>query len=105
MRFKDKKLILLNSGSYGCGYTGFTYENGEYLTLMYDDYSPEFATLNGKLICGEEFKKQFNLVKVPDEHLATYQEGWDNSYKARIRIEPESKDTLIIEDEKIMIDG
>ena len=61
--YKDNKLLLVNAGSDGCGYVGFTYDKGKYLTGIYDDYNPEVATINEKKVKGEEFRKQFNLTE------------------------------------------
>lgn len=104
--YKDNKLLLVNAGSDGCGYVGFTYDKGKYLTGIYDDYNPEVATINEKKIKGEEFRKQFNLTEFRESDNSLPRiKLWENVGSIpRIKIGFENKGTLKIEDEEMVID-
>lgn len=104
--YKDNKLLLVNAGSDGRGYVGFTYDKGKYLTGIYDDYNPEVATINEKKVKGEEFRKQFNLTEFRESDNSLPRiKLWENVGSIpRIKIGFENKGTLKIEDEEMVID-
>lgn len=44
------------------GYVCLSYYDGEYVTGIYDEYKPQAAVVNGKVVTEEEFKKRFDLA-------------------------------------------
>ena len=67
MHYKDNTVILINSGSDGSCYVCFSCRDGEYITGAFDEYNPETATVNGKEVTEEEFKKCFNLTELLED--------------------------------------
>lgn len=104
LHFNDNMLFLSNAGSDGCGYVGFTYDRGKYITGIYDDYEPEVAIINDKKVSGEEFRQQFNLTEFRQGKNIKNVIPPENSRIEYIKIEYESKGTLIIKEEKMKID-
>lgn len=105
LRFIDNKLFLSNNGSDGSGYVGFTYDKGEYLTGIYDDYSPERAYINDKKVSGEEFRQLFNLTEFVQGKNNKMIIPPENCIIERIIIEDENREILIIKEEEIEIDN
>lgn len=105
LNFTDNKLFLVNNGSDGSGYVGFTYHEGEYVTGIYDDYSPKVAYINEKKVSGEEFRQLFNITEFYEhEHLKNIVLP-ENRRIEYIIMEEENKGTLIINEEEIEIDN
>ena len=67
MHYKDNTVILINSGSDGSCYVCLSCRDGEYITGTFDEYNPETATVNGKEVTEEEFKKWFNLTELSED--------------------------------------
>jgi len=67
MHYKDNTVILINSGSDGSCYVCLSCRDGEYITGTFDEYNPETATVNGKEVTEEEFKKCFNLTELLED--------------------------------------
>jgi hypothetical protein len=104
LHLNDNMLFLASNGSDGSGYVGFTYQNGEYVTGVYDDYRPEVATINEEKVSGEEFRQLFNLTEfIQGKNIkrVLFPEG---GHFERIKIEADNKETLIIKEEKIDLD-
>lgn len=59
-------LILVSNGSDGCGYVGFTYGNGSYLTGTYDDSSPDQSVLGGEKSGFKEFNELFHITELKE---------------------------------------
>ncbi len=105
LHFIDNKLFLESDGSDGSGYVGFTYDKGEYLTGIYDDYSPDRAYINEKKVSGEEFRQLFNLTEfVQGKNIKSIKRP-ENCSIERIKIEQENKGTLIIKGEEVEIEN
>lgn len=102
----DNMLFIEKAGSDGCGYAGFTYHEGEYITGMYDDYSSETAYINGKEVSGEEFRQLFNITEFyvhEGRHKNIILPG--NNWFQCIMREDENKGTIIINKEEVEIDN
>ena len=67
VHYKDNTVILINSGSDGSCYVCLSCRDGEYITGAFDEYNPETATVNGKEVTEEEFKKCFNLTELLED--------------------------------------
>lgn len=67
VHYKDNTVILINSGSDGSCYVCLSCRDGEYITGAFDEYNPETATVNGKEVTEEEFKKCFNLTELSED--------------------------------------
>ena len=67
VHYKDNTVILINSGSDGSCYVCLSCRDGEYITGAFDEYNPGTATVNGKEVTEEEFKKCFNLTELLEE--------------------------------------
>ncbi len=67
MHYKDNTVILINSGSDGSCHVCLSCRDGEYITGTFDEYNPETATVNGKEVTEEEFKKCFNLTELLED--------------------------------------
>ena len=67
VHYKDNTVILINSGSDGSCYVCLSCHDGEYITGVFDEYNPETATVNGKEVTEEEFKKCFNLTELLED--------------------------------------
>ena len=65
--YKNNTVILINSGSDGSCYVCLSCHDGEYITGAFDEYNPETATVNGKEVTEEEFKKCFNLTELLED--------------------------------------
>lgn len=65
--YKNNTVILINSGSDGSCYVCLSCHDGEYITGAFDEYNPETATVNGKEVTEEEFKKWFNLTELSED--------------------------------------
>ena len=65
-------LILVSNGSNGCGYVGFTYRDGEYLTGTHDDYSPTQSVLNGKESTYKAFDDIFHIAELKDDSRKSF---------------------------------
>ncbi|MCH5339374.1 MAG: hypothetical protein J1E03_11375 [Acetatifactor sp.] len=70
--YKDNHIVLVNSGSGGSGYVCFTYDEGEYVIGVYDDYNPDKGVINGKQVTGEVFRQQFNLAELTNNSRIEY---------------------------------
>lgn len=70
--YKDNHIVLVSSGSGGSGYVCFTYDKGEYITGVYDDYNPEKGIINGNQVTGEVFRQQFNLTELTKNSRIEY---------------------------------
>ena len=70
--YKDNHIVLVSSGSGGSGYVCFTYDKGEYITGIYDDYNPEKGVINGKQVTGDVFRQQFNLAELTKNSRIEY---------------------------------
>lgn len=60
-------LILVSNGSDGCGYVGFTYGEGSYLTGTYDDSSPDQSVLGGVESGFKEFNDVFHITELRED--------------------------------------
>ncbi len=67
VHYKDNTVILINSGSDGSCYVCLSCRDGEYITGAFDEYNPETATVNGKEVTEEDFKKCFNLTELLED--------------------------------------
>ena len=67
VHYRDNTVILINSGSDGSCYVCLSCRDGEYITEAFDEYNPETATVNGKEVTEEEFKKCFNLTELLED--------------------------------------
>ncbi|WP_349672145.1 hypothetical protein [Lacrimispora sp.] len=65
-------LILVSNGSDGCGYVGFTYGDGSYLTGTYDDSSPDQSVLGGEESGFKEFNDVFHITELREESRKTF---------------------------------
>ncbi|MCH5258030.1 MAG: hypothetical protein J1D87_12125 [Lachnospiraceae bacterium] len=70
--YKDNHIVLVNSGSGGSGYVCFTYDEGEYVIGVYDDYNPDKGVINGNQVTGEVFRQQFNLAELTNNSRIEY---------------------------------
>lgn len=59
--YKDNSIMLVSDGSDGNGYVCFTYQDGQYITGIHDDYNAEDATVNGSESTFEEFSRIFDF--------------------------------------------
>lgn len=59
--YKDNDIMLVSDGSDGSGYVCFTYQDGQYITGIHDDYNAEGATVNGIESTFEEFSQIFDF--------------------------------------------
>lgn len=59
--YKDNSIMLVSDGSDGSGYVCFTYQDGQYITGIHDDYNAEGATVNGIESTFEEFSQIFDF--------------------------------------------
>lgn len=59
-------LILVSNGSDGCGYVGFTWQNGAYITGTYDDYNPDRSYLNDAETTYIAFDDIFHITELED---------------------------------------
>nr|WP_314458628.1 hypothetical protein [uncultured Clostridium sp.] len=59
-------LILVSNGSDGCGYVGFTCQNGAYITGKYDDYNPDRSYLNDAETTYKAFDDIFHITELED---------------------------------------
>lgn len=57
-------LILVSNGSDGCGYVGFTYGDGSYITGTYNDSSLDQSVLGGEESGFKEFNDVFHITKL-----------------------------------------
>ena len=92
--YKDNHIVLVNSGSGGSGYVCFTYNEGEYVIGVYDDYNPDKGILNGNQVTGEVFKQQFNLAELTNNSRIEYS-----------KITEESGNILVVNGESTAIDN
>ena len=60
--YRENTIILVNNGSDGSCYVCLSYHDGEYVTGVFDEYNPDTATVNGKEVTEEEFKKWFDIA-------------------------------------------
>lgn len=60
-------LILVSNGTDGCGYVGFTYREGSYLTGTYEDSSPDQSVLGGEKSGFKEFNHVFHITELKEE--------------------------------------
>lgn len=60
-------LILVSNGTDGCGYVGFTYREGSYLTGTYEDSSPDQSVLGGEESGFKEFNHVFHITELKEE--------------------------------------
>ena len=60
-------LILVSNGTDGCGYVGFTYREGSYLTGTYEDSSPDQSVLGGEVSGFKEFNHVFHITELKEE--------------------------------------
>jgi hypothetical protein len=65
-------LILVSNGSDGCGYVGFTYRDGSYLTGTYDDYSPDQSVLGGVESGFKEFNDVFHITELKEDSKKSF---------------------------------
>lgn len=70
--YKDNHIVLVNNGSWGSGYVCFTYDEGEYVIGVYDDYNPDKGVINGNQVTGEVFRQQFNLAELTNNSRIEY---------------------------------
>ncbi len=59
-------LILVSNGSDGCGYVGFTWLNGAYITGTHDDYNPDRSFLYDAETTYKAFDDIFHITKLED---------------------------------------
>lgn len=59
-------LILVSNGSDGCGYVGFTWQNGAYITGTHDDYNPDRSYLNDAETTYIAFDDIFHITELED---------------------------------------
>ena len=70
--YKNNHIVLVNSGSGGSGYVCFTYDEGEYVIGVYDDYNPDKGVVNGNQVTGEVFRQRFNLAELTNNSRIEY---------------------------------
>lgn len=70
--YKDNHLVLVNNGSGGSSYVCFTYDEGEYVAGVYDDYNPDKGVIDGKQVAGEAFRQQFDLAELTNNSRIEY---------------------------------
>lgn len=92
--YKDNHIVLVNSGSGGSGYVCFTYDEGEYVIGVYDDYNPDKGVINGNQVTGEVFRQQFNLAELTNNSRIEYS-----------KINEEDGLILVVNGESITIDN
>ena len=92
--YKDNHIVLVNSGSGGSGYVCFTYDEGEYVIGVYDDYNPDKGVINGNQVTGEVFRQQFNLAELTNDSRIEYS-----------KINEEDGLILVVNGESITIDN
>ena len=57
-------LILVSNGSDGCGYVGFTWKNGAYITGTHDDYNPDRSYLDNTETAYKAFNDVFHITNL-----------------------------------------
>ena len=67
VHYRENTIILVNNGSDGSCYVCLSCRDGEYITGAFDEYNPETATVNGKEVTEEDFKKCFNLTELLED--------------------------------------
>ncbi|MDF2888573.1 MAG: hypothetical protein K0R23_2958 [Lacrimispora sp.] len=65
--FQNNCLILVSNGLDGCGYVGYTYRDGAYLTGTHDDYNPDQSVLDGKESAYKAFDDVFHITELKDD--------------------------------------
>ncbi|PPK81572.1 hypothetical protein BXY41_104375 [Lacrimispora xylanisolvens] len=65
-------LILVSNGSDGCGYVGFTYRDGSYLTGTYNDSSPDQSVLGGEESGFKEFNDVFHITELKQDNRKSF---------------------------------
>lgn len=65
-------LILVSNGTNGCGYVGFTYQDGSYLTGTYEDSSPDQSVLGGEESGFKEFNHVFHITELKEESKKSF---------------------------------